>query len=265
MSDPEAVGPPEGEVPEVDVSVEDRVAVVTLAAPQRRNALSPEMIAGIVAAFDDLETRADVGAVVVTGAPPAFCAGAQLGDLAAPDATAEARRSRLGGIYEGFLRVARSPLPTVAAVNGPAVGAGMNLALACDVRIAGASARFDTRFLKLGLHPGGGHTWMAQRLMGPQATAAAVVFGEVLSATAAQRCGLVWEVVGDEELAGAARAFAGRAAAFDPALVRRVKATIGATAGTETLAEAVAVETDAQVWSMDQPAFRNGPVGQRAN
>ena len=70
-------------------------------------------------------------------------------------------------IYEGFLRIGRSPLPTIAAVNGAAVGAGMNLALVCDVRIAATRARFDTRFLQLGLHPGGGHTWMFRRIAGP--------------------------------------------------------------------------------------------------
>ena len=67
------------------------------------------------------------------------------------------------------IRSERSPLPTIAAVNGAAVGAGMNLALGCDVRLAGRSARFDTRFLDLGIHPGGGHTWMLRRLVGPQA------------------------------------------------------------------------------------------------
>ena len=88
-----------------------------------------------------------------------------LGALAARKTDGE--RRTVTSIYEGFLRVLRSPLPTVAAVNGPAVGAGMNLALACDVRIAGASARFDTRFLQIGLHPGGGHTWMLERAVGP--------------------------------------------------------------------------------------------------
>src|SRR4029453_11341326 len=83
-------------------------------------------------------------------------------------------------IYEGFLRVGRSPLPTIAAVNGAAVGAGVNLALACDVILAGESARFDTRFIDLGLHPGGGHTWMLQRRIGSQAAAALVLFGRVL-------------------------------------------------------------------------------------
>jgi enoyl-CoA hydratase len=222
------------------------------------------LIAEMVAAFDDLESRPDVGAVVVTGAPPAFCAGALLGDLAAPDASIADRRARLGGIYQGFLRVANCPLPTLAAVNGPAVGAGMNLALAADVRIAGASARFDSRFLKLGLHPGGGFTWMARRAMGAQATAAAALFTEVLSAAAAERCGLVWEVTSDEDLLEVACRYAGRAAAADPALVRRIKASMLLTGQVATLAEAVDIETDAQVWSMDQPAFRDGPVPKQA-
>src|SRR5690606_25054318 len=139
----------------------------------------------IVAAFDAIEGDDGVGAVVVTGAPPAFCAGAALGDL---DGT---QREGLRRIYEGFLRVARSPLPTIAAVNGAAVGAGMNLALACDVRVAGARARFDTRFLQLGIHPGGGHTWMLQRAVGLQAAAAMVLFGEVLDGAEAERIGLV--------------------------------------------------------------------------
>ena len=69
------------------------------------------------------------------------------------------------------MRTGRSPLPTLAAVNGAAVGAGMNLALVCDVRIAARRAKFDTRFLQLGLHPGGGHTWMFRRIAGPQAVA----------------------------------------------------------------------------------------------
>jgi enoyl-CoA hydratase len=245
---------------ELDYEVADRVALVTLAAPQRRNALTLGLIAEMVAVFDDLESRSDVGAVVVTGAPPAFCAGAMLGDLAAPDASAADRRARLGGIYEGFLRLARCPLPTVAAVNGPAVGAGMNLALAADVRIAGTSARFDSRFVQIGLHPGGGFTWMAPRAMGCQATAMTALFSEVLSAAAAQRCGLVWEVTPDEELIEVARSYAARAASADPTLVRRIKDTMLRTGQVATLAEAVDIEGEAQVWSMDQPAFRDGPV-----
>ena len=120
----------------------------------------------------------------------------------------------------------RSPLPTVAAVNGAAVGAGGNLALGCDVRIAARSAKFDTRFLQLGLHPGGGHTWMMNRLLGPQGAAATVVFGDVLDGEAAERHGLAWRCVDDDRLVEESLAFAARAASAPPALARRVKQTL---------------------------------------
>jgi enoyl-CoA hydratase len=240
------------------VEVDERVAVVTLDDPDRRNVLSLDLVDEIVAAFDRLEHDADVGAVVVTGAPPAFCAGADLSHLAAASRTdrgAEDAQPGLRSVYEGFLRVARSPLPTVAAVNGAAVGAGMNLALACDVRLAGRSARFDTRFLKLGLHPGGGHTWMLRRLTGAQTAAAMVLFGEVLSGEDAVDAGLVWRCVDDDALIDRARALASGAADVPPALVRRAKETIAAMADVADHEEAVHVELTAQLWSLQQPEF----------
>jgi len=164
------------------------------------------MVAAIVSAMDKVEANRSVGALVVTGAPPAFCAGANLGNLA------EATADSLGAIYEGFLRIARSPLPTIAAVNGAAVGAGMNMALACDVRLAGERAKFDTRFLQIGIHPGGGHTWMMRRILGPQATFATVVFGEVVDGREAERIGLVWKCVADDQLMSEAMKLATRAA-----------------------------------------------------
>src|SRR5579863_3302270 len=169
------------------------VAVVTVNDTERRNAITPPMISEVIAAFDRLEADGSIGAVVVTGAPPAFCAGADLSALGASPSS-----SGLRGIYEAFLRVGRSPLPTIAAVNGAAVGAGMNLALSCDLRIAAARARFDTRFLQLGLHPGGGHSWMMRRILGPQGAAATIVFGEVLDGASAERVGLVWRCVPDD-------------------------------------------------------------------
>src|SRR3954469_21215294 len=90
---------------------------------------------------------------------------------------------------------------------------GMNLALGCDVRLAARRARFDTRFLQLGLHPGGGHTWMMRRITGPQTTAAAVLFGEVLDGAEAERLGLVLRCVDDEALLATAHTMAARAAA----------------------------------------------------
>lgn len=233
----------------VELSGTNGVATLTLNNPAERNSLTLQMVAEIVGAMDEVEADTAVGAVVVTGAPPAFCAGANLGNLA------EADEASLSAIYEGFLRVARSPLPTLAAVNGAAVGAGMNLALCCDVRLAAAGAKFDTRFLQIGLHPGGGHTWMFRRIAGPQATSAAVLFGEVLSGAEAERIGLVYRCLADDELAGAAQAMAERSARGPRDLAIEIKRTIAAMADVDDHPGAVARELTPQLWSMRQPWF----------
>jgi enoyl-CoA hydratase len=233
----------------VVVTRTEGVATLTLNNPAERNTLTSPMVAEIVAAMDDIEADSAVGAIVVTGAPPAFCAGANLGNLA------EAGETSLGAIYEGFLRIARSPLPTLAAVNGAAVGAGMNLALACDVRLAARRAKFDTRFLQIGLHPGGGHTWMLRRIAGPQVAMAAVVFGEVFDGEEAARVGLAHRCVGDEELLTAAQAMAARAANAPRELVIEAKKTIQAMADIDDHAAAVKAELVPQLWSTRQPWF----------
>ena len=156
----------------------DMVTVLTLDDPDRRNALSAELVDAIVDAIDACEADEGVGAVVVTGAAPAFCSGADTKALSSMSADGGRAADSVRGIYDGFLAVRRCTLPTVAAVNGPAVGAGFNLALCCDVRVAATSARFDSRFARIGLHPGGGHLWMLERAVGPQATAAMAIFGE---------------------------------------------------------------------------------------
>jgi enoyl-CoA hydratase len=207
------------------------------------------MVAEIVAAMDRIEGDSAIGALVVTGTAPAFCAGANLGNLA------EADGESLGVIYEGFLRIARSPLPTIAAVNGAAVGAGMNLALGCDVRIAAKRAKFDTRFLQLGIHPGGGHTWMLRRIVGPQVTAATVLFGEVLDGAEAQRVGLAYRCVEDADLLTVAHEMAARAASAPRELVIETKKTLAAMADVQTHPEAVARELTPQLWSTRQPWF----------
>jgi enoyl-CoA hydratase len=233
----------------VHTEVADGVTTITLDDPDRRNALSLDMVQAISAAFDAAEADESVGAVVVTGAAPAFCAGADLSQLGA------SKEDGLRAIYEGFLRISRCPLPTLAAVNGAAVGAGVNMALSCDVRLAAASARFDTRFLQLGLHPGGGYTWMLRRIAGIQTTMAAGVFSEVLDAAEAERVGLVWQSVPDDELAATAQTMAARAAEAPRELLMRVKATIGDMAAIDNHAAAVERELADQVWSLEQPAF----------
>ena len=229
--------------------VSDGIGTLTLNAPDSRNTMTLPMVAEIVAAMDAFEADESCSAVIVTGAGPGFCAGADLGNL--QTATAES----LGQIYEGFLRIARSSLPTIAAVNGAAVGAGMNLALGCDVRIASRRARFDTRFLQIGLHPGGGHTWMQRRIVGPQAAFATVIFSEVVDGAEAERIGLAHRCVDDDQLMTAARALAAGAASAPRELVLITKRTIREMADVATHEEAVAKELDPQVWTARQPWF----------
>ena len=138
----------------ITVEESDGVAILTLDDPDKRNAINLTMNDEICEALDGLEESKDIGALIVTGAGKGFCAGADLSDL-----LAARERDNIQDIYRGFLRIADSTLPTVAAVNGAAVGAGMNMALACDVIVAADSAKFDSRFLQIGIHPGGGHTW----------------------------------------------------------------------------------------------------------
>jgi enoyl-CoA hydratase len=234
-------------VSEVAVEVVDGVATVTLNAPERRNALSAEMVAEVVATFDQLEDDSDARAVIVTGAPPSFCAGAVLADLSGADA------QHLRVIYQAFTRVARSTLPTIAAVNGPAVGAGCNLALACDVRVAATSARFVARFVELGLFPGGGHTWMLSRLAGTQAAFALDVFGDTLTGAEAARVGLAWRCVDDEGLMDEATRLAAFAAQAPPELIARLTGTIRDMPAVATHDEALERELTHQVWSASQP------------
>ncbi|MCX6535006.1 MAG: enoyl-CoA hydratase [Actinobacteria bacterium] len=225
------------------------VATLTLNNPAERNTMTAELVSDIKQAMDEIEADQTIGAIIVTGAAPAFCAGANLGNLA------EADGESLTKIYEGFLRIARTPLPTIAAVNGAAVGAGMNLALCCDVRIAAHRAKFDTRFLQIGLHPGGGHTWMFRNIAGPQATMAAVVFGEILDGHEAQRVGLVYKCVPDDELMATARVMAVRAASAPRELAIITKRTIQEMANIATHSAAVAKELEPQVWTTRQPWF----------
>ena len=235
----------------------DRVAVVTLVDRERRNAMTATMVAEIVATFDELEADDGTGAVVLTGEPPAFCSGA---DVAALGSLSEQRddgeRRQVSSIYEGFLRVLRSSLPTIAAVNGPAVGAGLNLALACHVRLAGTSARFDTRFLRIGLHPGGGHAWMLERAVGPQAAAAMLRFGERIDGPRAAEIGLAWACHPDDELLDGAVALAAKAAEVPKELLAMTIATLREAPWQPDFEAAVATEVGRQARSLGMGWFR---------
>ncbi|HEX4099318.1 MAG: enoyl-CoA hydratase [Pseudonocardiaceae bacterium] len=244
----------------MDVVVEQdgAVAVLTVSDPRRRNALSLELSERLARAVAACERDESVHSIVITGAPPAFCAGGDLGALAAAGQTGS--EADLQRIYAGFLAVANAAVPTIAAVNGPAVGAGLNLALACDVRLVGPGALFDARFLQLGIHPGGGMTWLAQRAVGPQITAAMALFGEPLDAQDAVRTGLAYRLIGSggeprspaahEAVVAAAVDLARRAAAAPRDLVVATKAALRATATMLQHADAVDYETAPQLASL---------------
>jgi enoyl-CoA hydratase len=232
------------------------VAVLTLNDPGRRNILTGPLVHALAAALDRAESDAATRCIVLTGAGRAFCAGAELATLRA---AADGVFDDVETVYQGFLRVRDSPLPTIAAVNGPAVGAGFNLTLACDVRLASPAAMFDTRFAALRLHPGGGHAWMLARAVGQQRATLACLFGEVWDARAALDAGLVAAVIdGAGEVVEAAVELGQRLAGQEKAYVQRLIATLRASLSTASHADALAEETAAQRWSATRPAFRDG-------
>jgi enoyl-CoA hydratase len=247
------------------------VAVLTVSDPTRRNALSVELSERLARAVATCVRDESVHAIVITGAPPAFCAGADLGALAAVGQSSS--EADLHRIYAGFLAVANAALPTIAAVNGPAVGAGLNLALACDLRLVGHGALFDARFLQLSIHPGGGMTWLAQRAVGTQTAAAMALFGVPLDAQEAVRTGLAYRLVdrsdvGDDDprspaaheaVVAAAVDLARRTAAAPRDLVVATKAALRATAAMPLHADAVAYETGPQLASLRSDAFTRPP------
>jgi enoyl-CoA hydratase len=231
------------------------VALLTLNVPEKRNVLSADLVHAIAQRFDAVEKDDSVKCVVLTGEGTAFCAGAELSTLRA---AADGDFDTVRVVYDGFLRVLRSPLPTIAAVNGPAVGAGFNLALACDVRLAGESALFDTRFAKLRLHPGGGHTWLLARAVGQQKAMLANLFGEVWKAERALEAGLVAEVHPDDALVHAAVAKGQLLDEQETTYVRTLTDTLRRALTTSSHAEALAHETMAQEASAHRPAFKAG-------
>lgn len=231
------------------------VVVVRLNVPERRNVLSAELVAAVGQAFDEIEAEPQARCVIVTGEGPAFCAGADLGTL---EAAADGDFDRVRVVYDGFLRIRRSPLVTIAAVNGPAVGAGFNIALACDVRLAARSARFDTRFARLRIHPGGGHAWMLVRAVGAQRATMAIVFGEVWDAATAKDVGLIAEVYPDDELLRSAIALGSRLDDYDGDYLRRLVDTVRRSVSVVDHVDALEAEAEAQEWSTTQPGFRHG-------
>lgn len=175
------------------------VALLVLDNPEQRNAMTDEMTASWVRAVDDLAGDASLRAVVVTGEGSAFTSGGVTSWLASePEAGVDRHRTRMMAFYRAWLSIRRLEVPTFAAINGPAIGAGLCLALACDVRWAARGARMGVPFLKLGLHPGMAGTWLLPDVVGPAAARDLFLTGRLVEGDEALRLGLVSRVVEQE-------------------------------------------------------------------
>ncbi|HWH45974.1 MAG TPA: enoyl-CoA hydratase-related protein [Thermoleophilaceae bacterium] len=238
---------------EVLVERRDGVAVISLNAPDRRNALTREMGEALVAACDEVDADAAVGAVVVRGEGGYFCAGGDRATLAAAgrDPSAPAEYTGLGAVYRSFQRVGELEPPTVAAIRGGAVGAGMNLAFATDLRVVASEAKLISGFLPIGLHPGGGHGVLLGRTGQREAAAALALFGERIDGARAAELGLAWAAVDDGAVDDTAFELASRPAK-DPELARRTARSLRTELGPPGLPWAAALELEraSQMWSM---------------
>jgi enoyl-CoA hydratase/carnithine racemase len=240
----------------VRVEREDGVAVLTFHDPERLNAMTEAMGHAIADAVAELAGDEAVRAVLLTGAGRAFSAG---GDLAmiermARDGAADpggptraSQRDFMRRFYGLYLAVRELPVPSVAAVNGPAIGAGCCVALACDCRIAASDAKLGLNFARLGIHPGMGATWTLPRLVGPARAAELLYTGRILDGEEAARIGLVNRAVPREEVLPEARALAGAMAEAAPLAVRGTKRSL---AGSETRDLAAQLDAEAHEQSL---------------
>jgi len=204
------------------------LAIITLDRPDARNAYSDEMCEQLVAALDRAETDAEVRCAILTGAGSSFHAGGDLkamrerSGMFAGD-PAELRRRYMRGIQAVPRRIAEFAKPLIAAINGPAIGAGLDLACMCDLRIAAMGARLGSTFVKVGLVPGDGGAFFLARTVGFPRALELMLTGRVIETDEALRIGLVHEVVEPTELMATARARAEAIAANPPTAVQLTK------------------------------------------
>ena len=205
------------------------IVTLTLNRPEVRNPISEsDMIEALLAALERLEGDPTARVAILTGAGKGFSSGGNINAMKPGKGLNAGLPARTRGNYKrGIQRLplafAALEVPVIAAVNGPAIGAGLDLACMCDLRIAGKSAKFAESFVKLGIIPGDGGAWLLQRVVGFSKAAEMSLTGDMLDADEALACGLVSRVVPDDELLDAARALAGKIAANPPFAVRMTK------------------------------------------
>ncbi len=227
---------------------------ITLNRPDRLNACNDAMHARLAAVLDEVAADGSARALLVVGAGRAFCAGQDLDAVKA--------EGDLGAVLERswnplIRRLAAFPMPTVAAVHGVAAGAGLALALACDIVLAARSAKLLLAFNRIGLVPDSGASWQLARLVGPARARGLAMLGETLSGEQAEAWGLIWRAVEDAALAEEALATANRFAEGPTAALIATRELI-AEAANRTLAEALALETEAQRYAGQGAEYAEG-------
>jgi enoyl-CoA hydratase len=248
------------------------IAVLTLDDPERRNAMTAQMGDALTDACGTLGEDAELRVVVLTGTPPAFSAGGDLGML--EDLGRRTREEGLDatdhmlGFYRRFLAVRDLPVPVIAAINGHAIGAGLCVALACDLRLVAEEAKVGLNFSMLGLHPGMGGTWFLPRLLGTQRAAEWLYTGRIVPGAEAAQEGLALSALPADQVLDEALALAGRIAAASPVVVRQLKATLaeversdlGTALEREAAAQAVNYGTDDLVEGLAAARDRRPPA-----
>ncbi len=251
-------GPQEDEPAVLMSTPSPGVRLLTLNRPAIRNAMTSELTAAWDEALDAAVADRETRCLVVTGAGNSFCSGADLSWLdqgGEDDVTIDRLRDRMLPFYQSWLRPRKLPFPVIAAVNGPTVGAGVCLALACDLRFAAPSARFSTPFIYLGTHGGMGATWLLPEAIGVPRAREMLFTGRVVEAREAKDWGLVAEVAEEDVVAHALTA-AARIAEAGPIATRLTKTGLEASAA--GLEAAIQWEALAQPVTMNTADIHEG-------
>jgi enoyl-CoA hydratase len=242
---------------------DDGVVLLTLNLPDRRNMMSEPMTASWRRAIGAVAADDGVRAVVVTGAGSAFCSGGDLSWIEAdPDAPVARLRARMGAFYRSWLAVADLEVPTIAAVNGPAVGAGLALALACDLRFVAVEARLSAPFTRLGLHPGMLTTWSLPRTVGPAIARDLLLTGRAVDGEEAVRIGLASRAIPAERVLHATLDAAAGIARSAPIATRLTKVALAGD-GHASAAAAIEWEALAQAVTLATADMREGIAAQK--
>lgn len=231
---------------QIQVETDGPIGRITLARPAERNAMTPRMGREIVQAVEVLNAADAVRVVVITGAGKGFCSGADLRTLGAEAGSTDAGEGLGGGenFYRAFLSIRELQVPSIAAINGHAVGAGFCFALAADLRVMHRDAKVGMTFVRLGIHPGMAATWTLPRLVGPSAAADLLLTGRLLGADEALALGIASRIAGDD-FAAVVDEMASAIAGAAPIAVRTTRQTLRGSE-TRTIDDALVREASVQ-------------------